>query len=297
MIEKGSNLEHFCTPESEKPDNFEKQFSEQEELEFYGGKIEVTDITPEEQKTEVPIMIAPGWGENPITFKGSLRTIYDSDRRAISVSHARNMGQAEEEKNMPLVEVRKAKALLTTIQEKEIDQIDVIAHSEGAINTIIAASIHPEKFRNIVLVGPGGLIGKDSFPKLFTRFSLNIIKGALRALIEPDTRDAIATSAKETGKYIRKNPLLALKEAIAISESDIRNLINELREQGIGVSIIHGVDDPVFPMDSMQDAVKGEEVDGFYSVKGGHNDIYANPDKYTKLAVQALDDLEKKKSL
>ncbi len=284
------------SPESGDYKSFEEQFENRQKIESLGGVIEVVDVMPERPKTEVPVIFAPGWGETPETFKDSVKTMAELERRVLSLEHSRG-GETEElpQTEYPADELRKALALIKVLEEKGIDRADIIAHSEGAINSVIAAAFHPEKIRSMVLVGPGGLIGPDKFPKLVGRFSLNVIRSAVRAWQEPDSREAIVRDGNETGKYILKNIPRAWKEAVAISESDIHEALKELHEQGIGVAIIHGVDDPVFPMDKIQEVVKKDQIDGFYSVKGDHNEIWIHPEKYVALADQALDALEKKR--
>lgn len=277
--------------------SFEEQFADRQQIESFGGKVEVVDIMPEKQKTEVPVVFAPGWSETIETFKDSIKIMADLQHRVLSLEHARygeSIDIRETEKKYPAEELRKAFALLDVLAEKNIGKIDVVAHSEGAINTVIAASFQPDKFRNIVLVGPGGLIGEDKFPRLASRFSINIIRGIIRSIKEPGIRESVLRDNKERIKYILKNIPRALNEAVAISKSDIHEALRELHDIGIGTIVIHGVDDPVFPMDKVQEIVDADQLDGFYSVKGDHNDIWTHPEKYVALAEHALEALAKK---
>jgi hypothetical protein len=50
-------------------------------------------------------------------------------------------------------------------------------------------------------------------------------------------------------------------------------------------------------MDNIQKTAHKGEFDGFYSVKGGHNDFFLNPEPYTMLVDHALDALERKQEL
>lgn len=275
--------------------SFEEKFANRQKIELLGGAIEVVDVMPERLKTEVPVVFAPGWGETPETFKDSIKIMAELERRVLSLEHSRG-GKTEElpQTEYSADELRKALALIEILEAKGIDRADVIAHSEGAINSVIAAALHPEKFRNMVLVGPGGLIGPDKFPKLAGRFSLKLINNTINAIVEPERMTALLRGGRESLKYVVKNPAKSLKEAVAISESEIHETLKDLREQGIGVAVIHGVDDPVFPMDRMQDIVERDQIDGFYSVKGAHDEIWVHPEKYVALADQALDALERK---
>ena len=74
----------------------------------------------------------------------------------------------------------------------------------------------------------------------------------------------------------------------------ITELLVKLKNRGIGISIIHEVDDLTFPMDRVQKNAKSEQLDRFYSVKGGHNELYLNPEKYMTLVEYAFTSLENK---
>ena len=150
--------------------DFEKRFAEPESLELPGGTGEVIDISPEKAKDETPIFLAPGWGCDLDVYKGTLKTLFEQERRVVSLNHPRHGGdlKAHSTEEMlekyPTEELRKALNILSVMEQKGIPQADVIAHSEGAINTTIAATLHPEKFRNIVFFGPAGL--QDSSGKI-----------------------------------------------------------------------------------------------------------------------------------
>ena len=75
--------------------DFNWQFAKTEEIEVLGGKIKVADVRPENPKSEVPVLIAPGWGENQDVFADSLKTLYLRNKRALSLTHSRHGGNAE----------------------------------------------------------------------------------------------------------------------------------------------------------------------------------------------------------
>lgn len=293
-------MNSFEQSESEAVLSFEEQFKNQESFELFGGVVKYVDVKPEKEKTEVPVIFALGWGETPETFKDAIRLMSERGRRVISISHARGGGKVDKgdvKEEYPEEELRKAFAILKILEEKGIEKADVVAHSEGGINTAIAATIETEKFRNIIFVNVGGLIGPDKFPKLAGRFSMNFIQEALLLGKEPnpDREVHIGKTLLETTKYILKNPLRALRESVAISESEINGMLENLHDSGVGVVVVNGVDDPVFPMEKMQEVVKREQVDGFLSVEGGHNEIFANPEKFIPAIDNLLDTVEKKK--
>ncbi|MBI3630948.1 MAG: alpha/beta hydrolase [Candidatus Sungbacteria bacterium] len=72
------------------------------------------------------------------------------------------------------IELRKVAALLKTLDEKDIAQTDIVAHSEGAIYGVMAALLRPERFRNLVLVDPAGMVGEDTQTRLVKGAALDL---------------------------------------------------------------------------------------------------------------------------
>lgn len=110
--------------------SFEEQFNQKEKIESLGGVIEVVDIKPEQPKTEVPVLFAPGWGETHKTFKDSLEEMSELGRRVLSLSHARDGGDKEEVQDnilniterfadYPADELRKALTLFSCFRRKK----------------------------------------------------------------------------------------------------------------------------------------------------------------------------------
>lgn len=303
------------TPKGElAQDAFESKFRELEELRVGGGVVEVIDLAPDKPKTEVPVLLAPAWSCNTEVYKPSLKILAGQQRRVISLNHptkgeSASLALEEAVRKFPNQELRKALNILGVLEQKQIEKVDVIAHSEAAINTVIAAMIHPEKFRNIVFFGPAGLIGKDTFTRL--------LKGFIGQAKRPETLQALPvtdqspgwpeipltetekeiaqTALKEGLKYVLENPVQAAKEVVDISKSQIHEMIRFLHEKGIGIAIINAVDDPVFPMDKMQKIVDADMIDGFLSVRGGHGELGNHPELYITAAEKMITALEEKK--
>lgn len=307
-------------------ENFEEQFEKKDIVEIDGKKIGVVDIKPQTPKTDVPVFICPGWAENSSVFKKNILTMAELGRETFFIDSAHGInikGTKEDTDNFPKAELRKVEAFIKVLEEKNIDKIDAVAHSEGGIYLIIAAILYPEKFRNLVLVDPAGIIGKDNFIGLAKRFSADLINEIKRGIKEPNIRGPIIKKTYEAAKAIIANPKRSMEEVFAIAETRIDDLLRGLKEKGIGISIIHAVDDKAFPMkrvketlyplkdqteqlqqekniskeDAMKEAKKTLEakmVNGFYWVKGTHNELILNPEKYTKLVDFALTAMEEK---
>ena len=196
------------------------------------------------------------------------------------------------------IELRKVAALLKALDEKDIEQTDVVAHSEGAIYGVLAALLRPEKFRNMVLVDPAGMVGEDTKGRLVKGAALDIGLQTARIYKKLLTREGFEafkqsnTAAKALVEVFAQNPQHTIESIGVIAETQIHEILKTLKELGIKISIVHGVDDKFFPMEKVQQQTTTEMVDGFYSVKGTHNQLYLHPEQYTFLVDTALDALE-----
>jgi len=274
--------------ESGSQKDFEAQFAHREYFDVAGGEAEVVDITPEKLKDETPVLVAPAWGLNVDVYKRAIETLSEErERRVISLSHPRRGGDLkaksseEERKKYPQEELRKAYNILGVLEQKNIPQVDAIAHSEAGINVTIAAILHPEKFRNIVYYAPAGLIGTDTFTNLLNRFSKQERGETLADIPISDGEKETGAAAKASWiSYLRANPLRAIKEAHEISQSEIHEMIRYLHGKGIGIVVASGIDDPVFPTHKMQKIAKLDMIDGFLSMRGGHGGIGDVPEEF-----------------
>lgn len=286
------------------------------------GKFPVIEVSPAQLKTNISVVIVPGWSESPGVFDLSQLVMANEGRRSFSFDHPRIGGKVEKNPDYPTPELRKALALLDLIDNSGSNKVDIVAHSEGAIYTVIAASLEPEKFRNIVLVGPGGMIGQDTLITLLGRFSKKVARNLFQGITDRKTTRKVVRAHTGAAKYIVKNPLRALKEAFAISKSNIHEMLPQLRSKGIGIVIIHHADDEAFPMHRIQGAAKkkvleiasitspevAEEdidivglmdeflMDGILAVTGLHDDLYMRPEEYTALGEEMLTRLERKQA-
>lgn len=282
--------------------SFEEKFQQGiRQYESLGGIIDAVMVTPDNPKTDVPVVLAPGWSENIKVLKACVEQLHDAGRPVIALDHPRRGGTVKTQADYPIDELRKALTIREIIKQEGIPQIDIVAHSEGAINGAIAASLEPKSVRHMVLVNPAGLTGKDTIPKLVGRFAKKNWQNFVWNMTDKDARRTVVRGQTEGAKYIAQNPRRAYQEVRAISQSEIQGMLHDLHDEGIGIAVIHGVDDAGFPMDRMQKVVKSEArsdgfVDGFLSVKGGHDDLYIHPNKYTGAAEKMLTALEKKQA-
>ncbi len=285
--------------------DFEEQFDKRETIKSDGMIVRFIDISPPGESIDIPIFIVHGWVEDHLIFKEVLRSFYEKKRRVFFLDYLSRdkeiVGKSYSKSNsllsktIPLVELRKAEAILTVIKSKNISQFDAVFHSEGGINGVIAAVIHPEKFRNIILIDPGGLIGKDSILRLAWRFIMEIIQWIKESIRKPSERKELMQIEKEILVHIVRSPLISIKETGAIANGDSTRMLRALHHQGIGVAIIHSISDRVFPMDKIREIIDDGMVDYFYPVEGNHIELIVEPQKYVNLIIRAIDEVEQRK--
>jgi pimeloyl-ACP methyl ester carboxylesterase len=285
-------------------DPYEMYFKNPEVLNVEGGRVEVVDLVPERQKTEVPLVLVPGWSSGIETHKHSAKLLAESGRRVVGISATHGMTPEKmAHENAPLAELRKAEAVMLALDERKIEKADILTHSEGALFVTAAALAHPERFRNIVYYAPAGLIGEDSFWELGARFHADTVAQFKDRDKEEGRRERMDVSARGVAASILSNPARSLEEVKAIATTQIQENLRALHEKGIGIIIMHPVGDRGFPMERMTQMVKGDMVDGFISVgdpsqtgviSDTHNALFLSPDKFTPAVDAILDTLERK---
>lgn len=156
--------------------------------------------------------------------------------------------------------------------------------------------MQPDKFRNLVLVNPGGMIGPDTAKRLLLDFTADYFEQWRRVLSTTDSKraSALERAISAAFKSFKDSPKKSVEEVDSMASTQIHVLVRGLKAKGLGVAIIHSVDDKTFPFNRLQQITKEDMIDAFYSVPGTHNEFYLDPHKYTLLVDQALDALEQK---
>lgn len=272
---------------------FETQFGKREYISSPLGEIETLDITPSNLITKIPVLFAPGFRETPELQKECLREVYNSGRRVITLFHPQKLQKLEATVgDFPEVELQKAKTLLMVLEAKKLPRVDVISHSEGAINVSIAATIEPRRFRNLILVAPAGLVGRDSLIRVATGFMKHIygtksfwrfVKVGVRR-----TKERIS---------LTRNISYAIKEGLAIAAFNIHPLLLELKNGGIKVAILAGEKDQVFPLSRIKtqlEKVAKPPHYGFniFATKPSGHEIYSKPKEVMPQVLGLLTQLE-----
>lgn len=259
--------------------DFEQQFEKRHYFQSPFGKIEFREVIPSNPKTHIPVLFAPGWRETPELQKECINQVFNTKRRVLTLVHTSKLYKREKLGDYPEAELQKAQTLLSLLKERSIQEVDVITHSEGAINVTIAATLTPERFRNLVLVTPAGLTGKDSL----TRVSIGFLKhiSQSKSSLHRPNRDVRKIQHKKDVNIIQ-NMLFALQEGKAIAGFDIHPLLLDLKKKVIRIAVLVGKNDTVFPYAKITShlnqlsAAPNYGFDIFATKPGGH-ELYANP--------------------
>jgi pimeloyl-ACP methyl ester carboxylesterase len=245
------------------------------------------DVAANGPTLELPVVVAPGWGETPRVFAKAIAILAASGRRTICVKHPRWGGGYERWAGAQPAEVRKAKNILATMDACGVQKADAIAHSEGAINILLAAHEAPDRFRTIILVGPAGLLKKDRLLPLMLRLLWKVLLSIVTAIRRPEQRRAILVGLKEGNLYLLANPVRGVREGMAIATARMGSLIRPLRKwHGVKIIVVSGVDDPLFAMQRLQQL--DCKLDGFVSVRGVHDELYFQPERYVPAITSLL---------
>ena len=283
------SIEKFNFQERSESPSFEEQFKNLEEVRLPSGTAEVGDFTPENLKDEVPIFLAQAWGLGLNSYKLAMEQLFNDERRVLSIAHPRIGGSIDSSMNVeelsekyPDAELRKALNILEVLEEKGIEKVDAIAHSEGAINIAIAAMMYPEKFRSIGFYGPAGMMEDESWSRLAKGFAGQSTRAeSLKDIpITEGERAVGAASGKEVLDYLKKNPARAISEVAAIKNGhqQVKDLLPYLHNLGIHIAVMSAENDPVFPQAEVRKAADMDAVDTFISVPGGHGTIGEHPE-------------------
>jgi len=289
---------------------FEEQWAHPENVKVIGSNehgltgefFDVYDISPgaEKLKTETPLVIGMGWGAIPESDKKHIKYWTEHGRRVI-VSDTPPGISAEGKEDFPNIEIEKMTAIIEGLRTKGIEikengtatgQINLMGRSEGAIFSILLAYLYPQLVKDLVLENPAGLTGKIN-KGIFAMRWFNVMK------------QQILKEYKETGtnpgdhlpEVFTRNPAKMIESAMALSSADVREMLKEIRANGIGVSVIATTDDKFFPMEKMAGPgeLTSEDVDGFYSLQGSHDSYFYEPEKFAMVVDQAFDALEAKR--
>lgn len=274
-------------------DHFEDQIRRVKHHTFPEGLVSSIDLKPDGWEHYPIIVFAPGWLGTFLKYESALKELFKSNRRVISVEYVRSRVKVPRPGKYFEIEFQKASMLFGVIREKEISGIHLIAHSEGAINSLKGVENNPHLINKIILLNPAGLIKRDNIFFFLIRFLLpekrkQIFsqKQIIFNLNKLNSHQDLSMREKAKKIYnqlignILKNPFRVLQEAHAISKSSIYDSLCRIRTYGIHTAIIISDNDKVFPEKRIRQDLEEEEIkrgikiaDFLVTLEGEHSDL------------------------
>ena len=251
---------------------------------------EIVHVIPPSPK-DIPILLAPGYLSPAQEYRMAIHELYNKDVEVISLNYPKKRSFLDlSNEQVSLIdqyfnpkkedEIRKAITLLKVLEHEHVDTVNVIAHSAGAVDAAIAALLHPGKIGNIIFFCPAGLVDKNH---------RRLLSGLRKHIGDTLSESEWITEAK-------RRPINALAEGLGLIDIDIHKLIRALHERGVGLFIVSGANDPVFPIDAIMNFLKREIEEGLVGIStfnGGHGNI----EQYMSEAIKIFGQLNQEKNL
>lgn len=253
--------------------------------------MEVYDSSPETLRFAIPVVIAPGWGGTPKAYEGLVAELVALGRRVLFLFTPHGIDMKKDVEQLPDAELRKAAALIEALERKSIDKIDIIAHSEAGIWVALAARQMPEKFRSIVLLNPAGMMGKDSLKRLAFGFTKDTLDHIIRGIRDRSLREPVFRSLRLGLDTLRADPVSAVRQVLAIANTDTRDTLQDLRRNGVRIGLLQTVHDRTFPPEKVLANISFHDFDNiswFPDRKAIHTEPVLQPSAFAKMIHRVL---------
>ena len=286
------------------PKSFEELFKEVSEIKYEGATVEYVDLNPERYWDDyLPIVLVGGWATTLENLRDFAEEIHLVGRRVIVLDYTKSAisdKTARFESGMNREVSRKAEGLIEVVGRIGLERSDIIAISEGALVASMAAKFIPGYFRNLALLTPAGMIGRDGPWRpgglawryfVLNAFENRRIRKESMAEILPEYDMDTSHTTKDWRKYY--------KEGREIAHSRIDDLLKDLRQDNIGIGILQAHKDVIFPNERMKEQIRieGQEANAdSWSViaakQAGHHYALTHPNEIAVAALHILDDLQ-----
>jgi pimeloyl-ACP methyl ester carboxylesterase len=246
-------------------------------------QVRAIDIPTFTDAATTPVLFTPGFGTEFVASSGLLRALNSTDRRTLSFESAlTGIGNPKIDlSDQPYPEVKKAEQILALLDHQDVPKVDIIAHSEGALQAAILGVIAPDRIRKMILYNPSGYIGDGlaQLGKRFTDETAQFFGTVLTSLLMSGFDELPPSTGPIIGRFLR-NPQLISQEIQAIAQTNIRDTVGAIRENGIPVYLVGCTDDKLFPYHKMTKELGKHDVDGIFSIRGSHTSLLSAPEKY-----------------
>lgn len=214
--------------------NLEKQFAETHVLDLESEQLEYALVAPvpkppEDAPVEWTVFIG-GFSAVKDIYKQEMFDLARSGQHVLFLSPDKGITPTIEDNDyfnvrasaLPDTIRNKAAAVALLLQKLNIDNANIIGHSQGGAVAAALAGAHPKATRRLILDNPAGLIGGDSVGKLLGRV-------ADEARVENPGSQSGATWIKQIKQLLRIPLFRATKEIPGIAHTDIRPILADIK--------------------------------------------------------------------
>jgi pimeloyl-ACP methyl ester carboxylesterase len=180
-------------------------------------------------------------------------------------------------------------------ENKDFQQADILGLSEGCIVAVLVKFWYHDLVRNLVLVNPAGLIGKDRLLHLAMRFPRDVVPAFLvRAWKRGLGKELEGSHSIGSMLTLLRAPHRALQSVLAIAASDSREMLEKIGERcgRPSIAVIACRDDRAFPAHRIEQAL-GPQSGLMLDIRPGtHNTPPDEPELFGALISEYLETLE-----
>lgn len=257
--------------------------------------IEIVDIVPEKPVSDIPVFFAPGMAAGWEDIERHLK-ILGQERRVLSLKHPKKELIHDPKENNPSIEIQKALSILSTLEQRKIQETYLVATSGGGPSAVLAAYMNQYRgWKGIILIESAGLSGKQTTLGLGLRYFLESRNIQKRFEEEPQILEKFRKFQEKSALARKKHEEITKKEIEAIKNTDVLQMLEFLKSNHIPIVVIHGADEKLFPMKRLQERVAKYHADGVISISAGHYDFLMKPEKIMPIVNEVLSVLEKRK--
>lgn len=264
-----------------------------EQADVNGGTVEVLDVKPPAHKqiNEPPVYIDTGFLCDLKTCQEYIQKVKESGRRVVGVRAPHGI-DADIEGNLSKIEQRKIVTINWLRTTKNIQLLNTVSHSMGAITTSAAIEADPSNYNNALLFNPAGLMGPDSMPAWLARTVHDASLQCYRLIHDPIR---LAEMYRLGVKACMQHPRLSLNEMNTIVHANIADRIHAIRSKINGVRVVAAANDTMFPIQRMRQQL-GEDKDLLVELPGTHTSMITEPNAFVECTIESFAEMESAKS-
>lgn len=244
------------------------------------------------------VVLVPGWGKSPQSYRGIIEGLKRAGKRVIAYTPSAVDDVNETKGRFPLPQQSRASAILALLAEQSNEPVDVVAHSEGCLNVLIAAQIAPNAFKNFVMHGPPGF-STESYARILYRALLNARDNAIvAASVYGAEQERYAQKVADIQAWVRARRyavgwVACLTEAMYPGRTSIVDVAQGLHQLGHRIAVVIARNDAMISREPFaSSAAPHLGISRVIHVHGNHDVVCISPAESTRVTLETLSAFE-----